>query len=96
MEFIWILLLVMVPLLGGGIIALHQQRRRSMRKPPATSAAAPSGTADEQRRRLPHGFGPMGLVLGGALIAAIGLALLVGFPLLRSLLIAFNAPVDAN
>lgn len=95
MEIIWLVLLIMVPLFAGGLFALHRQNRTGTAKAKSTLPRTGAG-AGEGRRRLPHGLGPMGVVLGAALIGAVIAALLLGFPLLRSLLIAFNAPVEAE
>ena len=95
MEIIWLVLLIMVPLFAGGLFALHRQNRTGTAKAKSTLPRTDPG-AGEGRRHLPHGLGPMGVVLGAALIGAVIAALLLGFPLLRSLLIAFNAPVEAE
>ena len=85
MEVLWLVLLVMIPLVGGGFFALYRQKGAGLRRP----RPAPAQAADpaQGRRRLPHGFAPMSLLLGIALIAA-----LVAAVLLRSLLVALNAP----
>lgn len=95
MEIIWLVLLVVVPLFAGGLFALYRQNRTGTVKARATLPQT-DPDAIEAGRRLPQGFGPMGLILGAALIGAVIAALLLGFPLLRSLLIAFNAPVEAE
>jgi len=95
MEIIWLVSLIIIPLFAFAIVVLYRQTR-SAGSGPQSLGRQTDGDAAEQRRRLPHGLGPMGLVLAATVVVAIVLALFVGFPLLRTLLIAFNAPLDAD
>lgn len=95
MEIIGLVLLIIVPLFAGALLVLYRQTH-SARPGPQSVDRKTYGHAAEDRRRLPHGFAPMGLVLAATMVIAVVLALFVGFPLLRTLLIVFNAPIEAD
>ncbi|MGY6710177.1 MAG: hypothetical protein ACXIVF_17795 [Rhizobiaceae bacterium] len=94
MEIIWLVLLIMVPLSAGGFYILYRAQRAGRVRQPSDGLRADRSASPS--RPLPRRLGTTGLVLAAAVIVAVGLALFVGFPLLRTLLIAFNAPVEAD
>lgn len=95
MEIVWLVLLIIVPLFAGAIFMLYRQTQSAGPGPQAADRRTDS-RAVEDRRRLPRGFGPMGLLLGATVAGAVVAAIVIGFPILRAMLIAFNAPVDAE
>ena len=63
MEIIWLVLLIIVPLFAGAIFMLCRQTQSAGPGPQAADRRTDS-RAVEDRRRLPRGFGPMGLLAG--------------------------------
>jgi hypothetical protein len=97
MELLWPVLAVMVPLFIGGAVALVMYWRRNPAGGDARIFGQPASTAGQPgggRRRLPRGPVAIAFYVAAGLVVALVLAVAVGFPILRSLLIVLGAPID--
>jgi hypothetical protein len=99
MEMMWPVLAVMIPLFVGGVIVLVMYWRRDPVRT-AQPSHATDGSPERQPSRAPRRslkLSPrtMALCFLG-LALAVALALTVGFPLVRSLLMAFHFPIEPS
>lgn len=101
MEMMWPILAVMVPLFAGGVVALVMYARYGKRRRGPTGADVlqdvSSGNTEPSpstARSRPSALAPwtMSLCFAGLALAVL-LALIVGFPLVRTLLMAIHAPI---
>jgi hypothetical protein len=99
MEMLWPVLVIMIPLFIGGVIALAMYWAHApVGERGVPEASAPrlrsAGGGKGGRRRLPTNPFAIALYVAAGLVVAVMLAVFVGFPVLRSLLMAIQAPID--